>query len=118
MANVKNNTTVCALNINCLSQDGALNKNILVRGGFPHDMVAGLVDIDRDSRNIHIEMTKVKLEDGKLAYKPNCRGQEKAVKEVKATAGIPPKFLNASHNASRVTSCHGYNGTGMGMSKY
>ncbi len=117
MANVKNDTVVCALNVNCLSQDGAINKNILVHGGFPRDYVKGLVDMDLESKNVHTTLPRVSYQDGKLVHEANCKGQEKVVGKVSATAGIPPKFLNASHKSSKVISSHGFNGNGMGICK-
>ncbi len=101
MANVKNESTAYGLNVNCLTADGALNKYMAVNIGLGgktsvRDVLRATEFADRKT-----DLPKVTIDTSKIHIEGlECKTPHGAVKEVKASAIIPPKFLNASKNST------------------
>lgn len=97
-ANVKNNTIVVAHPVNCFSQDGKTIGELAVKINFGRNI--GMMDMDFESSRIHgPRHAVVEIEGDQMSFNANCMAEVPTTKRV--TASVPPKFLDASHKATR-----------------
>lgn len=106
MANVKNSSTVLALNVNCLTADGALHKTIIAEAGFHADIVKSFTDMKLKEKEVAKLQPKVTLANGELKIEDlNCKTADGAVKNVVARA---PGYLNVSKGSARTPRANQY----------
>jgi len=111
MANVKDNKLIARFPVNCFSEDGrtvgelaaSINMRGLMREAVAADLAIKYVAAT--------SATPIRIEKGEMIVDVDCKGQEIAKGEIKSTVGIPPRFLDASHRATRGMdySSKGYN---------
>lgn len=82
---VKNNSSIFALNVkvDCLSQEGAVRGNLIVKGVPPYMLAA--LDMGKERLNEEYRVLvnpTTKVEEGKIAFQANCKGQEQVSRQI------------------------------------